>query len=181
MQSPDPATIRSAADGDIVAFTSIMRACQPHVWRFVRHLVGDDDLATDLTQETFVRVHRSIAGFRHDANFATWLLRIARNLVIDEQRRASRRVPVRPIDDAASIAGTEPDPGFHAELHAALATLTVEQREAILLVEVTGLRYREAAEVLDVAEGTVKSRVFTARASLARWLESDDSREPQHG
>jgi RNA polymerase sigma-70 factor, ECF subfamily len=181
MQSPDPATIRSAAAGDLVAFTSIVRACQPHVWRFVRHLVGDDELATDLTQETFVRVHRSLATFRHDADFVTWLLRIARNLTIDEHRRASRRVPIRPLDDATSIADPGPEPGFQAELHAALATLTVEQREAILLVEVAGLRYREAAEVLDVAEGTVKSRVFSARASLVRWLASDDDREPQHG
>lgn len=181
MQEPEPATIRSAAAGDLEAFTSLVRATQAHVWRFIRHLVGDDDTAADLTQETFVRVHRSLHTFRHDAAFATWLLRIARNLVVDEQRRELRRPPTRPADDALMLADPSPGPGLHSELRAALAALPDHQREALLLVEIAGLRYREAAEVLAVAEGTVKSRVFHARAAMVRWMESDQIREPHHG
>jgi RNA polymerase sigma-70 factor, ECF subfamily len=181
MQDPDPATVRLAATGDLVAFTALVREMQPHVWRFIRHLVSDDDLAADLTQETFVRLHRSIGSFRHEAGFRTWLLRIARNLVIDEQRRASRRPQTSSADAALMLADVAPGPSWQAELNAALLALPTAQREAIILVEVFGLRYREAAEVLGTAEGTVKSRVFNARTALVRWIESDDHTEQRHG
>lgn len=176
MEDPDPQTIRLAAAGDLDAFTDLVRHAQPHVWRFIRHLVGDDDLAADLTQDTFVKVHRSIGSFRHDARFRTWLFRIARNVAIDELRRNSRR-PLRAaeVDEVPGwSAGVVEGPAFGVEIRAALADLPVRQREAFVLVEVFGFRYREVAQILGEAEGTMKSRVFHARRALVRWLETGE-------
>lgn len=176
MQEPDPATIRAAGAGDLDAFTDIVRSTQPDVWRFIRHLVHDDDLAADLTQDTFLRVHRSIGSFRGDSLFRTWLFRIARNLTIDEQRRRGRQGWHGPLDeDSTDTSTSHAGPALHTELRAAIVELPELQRSAFVVVEVFGLKYREAAEILGTTEGTVKSRVFHARARLVRWFEADQA------
>jgi len=168
MDEPDPRVIRAAAAGDDQAFAALMRTAQPHVWRFVRHLLGDDEQAADVTQETFIRVHRALGRFRFEARFSTWLFHIARNAAVDEQRRSGRRQRL-----AAAITRRESsgDGSLGAELKAALATLSPRLREAFVVVEVFGLRYQDAADVLDVPIGTVKSRVFRARLELVRWFD----------
>jgi len=178
MDEPDPKVIRAAAAGDDDAFTTLMRAAQPHVWRFLRHLLGDDELAADVTQETFVRAHGALGRFRHQSRFSTWLFQIARNAAVDEQRRGARRqrlqaALVRPRPAADSSLGTE--------VRAALASLSPRLREAFVLVEVFGQPYQDAAEVLGVPTGTVKSRVFRARFELVRWFDADEVTEGGRG
>ena len=168
MDEPDPQTLRAATAGDLDAFTDLVRTSQPHVWRFLRHLLGDADLAADVMQETFVRVHRSLGTFRHESRFTTWLFRIARNAAIDEQRRLARRRRATSLEDRPS---PEPDGSLATELRAALMDLSPDLREPFVLIEVFGMRYREVGEVLGLPEGTVKSRVFRARAALVAWLE----------
>lgn len=169
MDEPDPRTIRAAAAGDEQAFTALMRSTQPHVWRFARHLLGDDELAADVTQETFVKLHRSLHRYRFDARFSTWLLRIARNAAVDEQRRISRR---HRLSAAITPSAGGADASLGAELKAALSTLSPRLREAFVAVEVFGMPYQDAAEVLDVPSGTVKSRVFRARVELVAWFDA---------
>lgn len=183
MDEPDPQTLRSAAAGDRQAFESLVRTCQADVWRFLVHLVGDDDLAADLTQETFLRVHRGLGSFRSEGRFSSWLFRIARNLATDALRSRQRRLRLdlalqlrhrRQLDvDATRSVGDE------VELQDALDALPVRLRESFVLVEVMGLRYREAAVVLGVADGTIKSRLFAARRELVAWFETTD--EAGHG
>ncbi len=173
MQETDPALIRAAATGDLAAFERIVRSYQQPVWRFLRRLLGDATAAEDVAQETFLRVYRRLPSYAFQARFSTWVFQVARNAGIDELRarerhaRLAERVPPVPASTSGAAVA-------RAEIGAALDSLPVDQREALLLVEVLGLRYAEAAMVLGVPEGTVKSRVFGARVRLGRWARAGE-------
>lgn len=171
MQEPDPAVVRAAAAGDLDAFELLVRTYEEPLWRFLRGLVTDPDLAEDLAQETFLRVHRKLGTFAFRSRFSSWLFQVARNVAVDALRSRERRslLPLR--------VGPEPlPPGVEVrtELQAALASLTPKLREALLLVEVLGFTCREAGGILGIAEGTVKSRLHHARRRLVSWLDADD-------
>src|SRR3954451_6860757 len=166
----DPHTIRLAAEGDHAAFEVLVRTYQEPVTRFLAHLLGDAALADDIAQETFLRCYRWLDAYSFDGRFSTWLLRVAHNAGIDAIRSRGRRAL---LPGPRSTPPT--DPVLRAELVAALASLPPRLREPLLLVEVTGLRYREVGEVLGIAEGTVKSRVSHARARLATWFRAGDT------
>lgn len=167
MDEVDPAAVRAAASGDVDAFEDLVRTLQAPVWRFLRDLVGDPDLAEDLTQETFVRAYTRLPTYEFRSRFSTWLFQVARNVGIDALRSRSRRARllqrVVPPDD-------DPGPAVGNELRAALHTLPVNLREAVLLVEVIGMTCAEAGRVVGVPEGTVKSRLFHARKRLVAWF-----------
>jgi RNA polymerase sigma-70 factor (ECF subfamily) len=167
VQETDPVLIRAAMAGDVGAFEQIVRLHQQSVWRYLRRLLGDPAAAEDVAQETFLRVYRRLPTYAFRSRFSTWVFQIARNAGLDELRSRARaertRRAVRPA------APSSDGPAARVELDAALASLPVDQREALLLVEVLGLRYAEAAVVLAVPVGTVKSRVFGARVRLAAW------------
>jgi len=175
VQETDPALIRAAAAGDVEAFAQLVRAHQQQVWRFLRRLLGDDALAEDVTQETFVRVFTRLSTFTFEARFTTWVFQIAHNAGIDELRKRQRqsRLPEM-LSRRTTTVTSGPDVGV--ELQLALDTLPEDQRAALLLVEVFGLRYREAATVLGIPAGTVKSRVFNARNRLHTWAHADEPR-----
>ena len=172
MHEPEPRTLRAAVEGDLGAFEEIVRAYQAPVWRFLRHLLGDGAQAEDVTQETFLRVYQKLAGFRYQSKFSTWVFQIARNAGIDALRaraRHDRLVASLPWRRAAA------GPESNAEVAAAVSSLSPKLREAVLLVEVLGLTYNEAADVLGIPEGTAKSRVFQARGRLTAWLDAGEA------
>ena len=173
MEEPEPALIRAAVAGDLGAFEHLVRTYQEPVWRFLRRLLGDPGEAEDVAQETFLRVFRRLPTFTFEAKFSTWVFQIARNAGVDELRSRRRRIRLASLAPSPPAAGV---PEARAEIDAALASLSVELREAILLIEVLGLRYHEVARVLGVPEGTVKSRVFSARSRLHRWSTADEER-----
>jgi RNA polymerase sigma-70 factor (ECF subfamily) len=166
VEEPEPAVLRAAMGGDLEAFERLVRMYQPLVWRFLRHLLRDEVLAEDVTQETFIHLFRRLPSFNFRCKFSSWVFRVARNAGIDAIRsrerhdRLARAVPAPP-----SVL----PPETRAEVQAAVESLTTKLREALLLIEVFGLSYREASGVLHVPEGTVKSRVFQARRRLAVW------------
>jgi RNA polymerase sigma-70 factor, ECF subfamily len=171
VEEPDPRDVRAAMAGDDDAFERLVRAYATPVWRYLRRLVADDALAEDLAQETFLRVHRRLSAFSFSSKFSTWVFAVARNAGIDALRTRARRDRLREaLPPPPAPAG--PDVGI--ELATALASLAPSLREAVLLVEVLGLTYRETAEVVGVAEGTVKSRVFRAREQLTAWMSEAD-------
>jgi RNA polymerase sigma-70 factor (ECF subfamily) len=178
VREPEPALIRAAAGGDRLAFEQIVRDHQLHVWRFLRRLVGDDALAEDVTQETFLRIYTRLDSFAFQAKFTTWMFQIARNAGIDALRARDRRSRVATEASTSTPHAPVAPPDLRVELQAALDSLPAKLRTVLLLVEVLGLRYREAAAVLGVPEGTVKSRVFQARLRLHRWSAQGEHEEP---
>jgi RNA polymerase sigma-70 factor, ECF subfamily len=166
VEEPEPAVLRAAMAGDRDAFERLVRMYQPLVWRFLRHLLRDEVLAEDVTQETFIHLYQRLPSFRFRCKFSSWVFRVARNAGVDAIRSRERRDRLaRALPQPMSA----PAPETRAEVQAAVDSLTPKLREALLLIEVLGLSYREAAEILRVPEGTVKSRVFQARQRLAAW------------
>lgn len=172
MYEPDPQTVAAAAAGSVAAFGELVDGYRVPVWRFLTHLVADRALAEDLTQETFLRIYRNLDRFEGRSKFSTWVFQIARNLGIDALRRRERRdlLPIRIGRQRTEV----PSPEDGVTVASILDGLEPTLREAILLVEILGLTYREVAGVIGVPEGTAKSRVFRARRALADQLRDDE-------
>ncbi|MFZ5547819.1 MAG: RNA polymerase sigma factor [Pseudomonadota bacterium] len=147
----------------------------PRVRRYARSLTFDDSATDDLVQSTVERALTHWHQFDQRRDIRVWLLSIAHNAHLDRLRRERRLVILEPEQLAErSDAGTAADPGVHAALRidllAALARLTPEHREVLLLVGVEQLSYAECAEVLGVPPGTVMSRLSRARVAMRAAL-----------
>jgi RNA polymerase sigma-70 factor (ECF subfamily) len=169
--------IARAQAGEHHAFAVLVRQYQDRVFRFILRMVGARDEAMDLTQETFMKAHQALPGWRPEAQFRTWLFRIAHNAALDVLRRRER-IEFVSLSDLS--AGEEdhalPDPARQPDerladrqsielLERALQELPAEHREILLLREVEDMSYTEIAATLGIAEGTVKSRIARARSA----------------
>lgn len=166
-----------AREGDRVALAAAIRASQGEVWRLAAHLVGAD-AADDVTQDTFVRAWRSLPGFRAEASGRTWLLVIARRACADAVRSRMRRrgLAARLTDRFETSAGgvTGDDSGRHA-LDDLVAALEPGRREALVLTQIVGCSYVEAAEICGVPVGTIRSRVARAREDLLEQVRAAEA------
>ncbi len=161
----------AAGRGDRAALGELIRLTQPDVWRFLAHL-ADADAADDLTQETYLRAMDALPAFRGQAPARAWLLTIARRTAADRVRRELAR-PSVPCDPAAWKPGAVGPAAQRVEVAAMLAWLDADRREALVLTQVFGYSYAEAAAIAGVAVGTIRSRVARARADLlARWSDA---------
>jgi RNA polymerase sigma-70 factor (ECF subfamily) len=157
--------------GDPDAFTELVRRHSARLWAVAVRTLADREEAADALQEALVNAYRNAGSYRGDAAVTSWLHRIVVNACVDRMRRAKVRptVPLPPGDVAGprdEHAATE----ARIDVQAALARLPEHQRLAIVLVDLQDLSVAEAAEVLGVAEGTVKSRCARGRATLAELL-----------
>jgi RNA polymerase sigma-70 factor (ECF subfamily) len=185
MDSVQPGVVARARAGDAEAFRQIFDACHERIYNYIWQMVRDDDLTADLTQETFIRVYRSLPELRDARAFHAWLYRIAANIVRDERKRA--RLPTVSLDEL--VEGKEGEAAerefadwsdnperklvqqeLSQAVDCAVASLSPEHREVIVLHHLRGLEVRDVARVLQIAEGTVKSRLGRARAILRRKL-----------
>ncbi|AZS88895.1 sigma-70 family RNA polymerase sigma factor [Streptomyces griseoviridis] len=170
----------AARGGDPDAADHFVRALHGDVLRYVTYLSGDAQTAHDLTQDTFARAFGSLHRFEGRASARSWLLSIARRAVADSLRRAAVRpriadaVDWRTAQESAQPCGL---PGFDegVALLDLLGTLPEERREAFLLTQVVGLSYEEAAGFVGCPVGTVRSRVFRARATLDRLVRDSET------
>ena len=170
MDEPNSELIAAAAQGDREAFAELVRAYQSIIWRFLVGLLGDRALAEDVTQDTLLRVYLKLPTFAGRSKFSTWVLAVARNAGIDAMRKRGRAQQLtRSVIDLQPRL-TSPAPTAHVDVEMAIGRLPPKLREAFVMVEIVGLRYEEAAEVLGIPVGTVKSRVFNARRSLIAEL-----------
>ncbi|MGW6443352.1 RNA polymerase sigma factor SigC [Lentzea sp. NPDC055074] len=171
----------AAGAGDREALERFIRLTQRDVWRLVAHLAGIG-VADDLTQDVYLRALRSLPGFEARSSARTWLLSIARRTVVDHIRAAVARPSIawsadyQLASDADRYAEHARSAGFEdvVELNVLLAALAPERREALLLTQVLGLSYAEAAEVVGCPIGTVRSRVARAREDLISGQDHED-------
>ena len=172
----------AAGDGDRRALAAFVRSSQAEVWRLCAHLV-DPGAADDLTQEVYLRAVPALERFRGESSARTWLLTIARRTCADHLRRRirRRRLVERVAATTAPADAIEPDVAegvARHDLDRLVETLEPGRRDAFVLTQVLGLSYADAAEVLDVPVGTIRSRVARARAELVARL-AGDSEPPE--
>jgi RNA polymerase sigma factor (sigma-70 family) len=162
---------RVLVDDDHHAFAELVRNHQSTVRGLLRQLAGNDiALADDLAQEAFLRAYKNLAGFRGEARFSTWLYRIAYNCFREHARKRRELVG---IDEQRLERESDPqtvDPALRHDLMHALNLLPLHERTAIVLCCQNGLSHEEAARVLDIPLGTVKTNVLRGREKLKRTL-----------
>lgn len=186
VSSPDDATLVSRArTGDEEAFRALLRRYRSDVYSLAVRILRNREDAEDAAQEVFIRLHRALDQYDPSRAFRNWLLRITHNMCIDQIRR--RRISTLSIDEPlrqedGEVGWDLPDTRSRGPLDELLAKEEKELieeaigrlgpvlRSAITLRHVQGLRYEEIAEILDVPLGTVKVRIFRARAALAEIL-----------
>ncbi len=180
---PDSSLVARCLRGDEAAWEELVRQHTRKVYALCYRFTGQGSEAQDLTQEVFLRVFRTLRTFRStEGSFATWLTRVTRNLLIDHYRRTRQdrvtdsieeQLPV--LEEEGAGAAVRPDhavAGREASeiLQATLQKLSPDLREAVILRDLQEMEYREIAELLNIPEGTVKSRINRGRAELARLL-----------
>lgn len=170
----DTQLLNAHVGGDPHAFSELVRRHRDRMWAVALRTTRDPDEAADALQEAFLSAHRAAASFRADAQVTTWLHRIVVNACLDRLRRRAARPtiplvldgpeePVEPRDDVADLP-------TRLLVHQALMQIPADQRVAVVAVDVEGYSVADAARVLGVAEGTVKSRCARGRAKLAVLL-----------
>ncbi|MEW9555669.1 RNA polymerase sigma factor SigM [Nonomuraea sp. NPDC050783] len=171
----DAELLTAHINGDPHAFSEIVKRHRDRMWAVALRTLGDPDEAADAVQDAFVSAYRKAASFRGEAAVTTWLHRIVVNACLDRMRRKS----VRPVADDELIEAAEretpmPDQTLEREVSlevsAALKLLPADQRAALVLVDMMGYSVEDAAQVLEVPSGTVKSRCARGRAKLAPIL-----------
>jgi RNA polymerase sigma-70 factor (ECF subfamily) len=179
----DERLVELALDGDEEAFGLLVRRYQRRLTAFLSQLVGDLELARELSQEAFVRAWSALARFDPKYRFSTWLFRIAHNLGIDQlRRRRLKTVSLYRTDaEGDEVEVVMPDAGKdplgHLENHAlaselreVIDELRPEYRELVLLRHFAGLSYQDIADFKEMPLGTVKNKLFRAHSVLRKAL-----------
>ena len=183
MPSTDEELVALSVGGDLESFNQLVLRWERPIYALAYRVLGREEDARDIAQETFLRAFRALKGFKGQAKFSSWLYRIALNLCRDWIRR-ERRTPVAPAPegiDLIELAG-EDTPSESIEetigrhelgrvVGKVMATLPEEQRTAIILKEYHGMTFQEIAELLDCPLSTVKTRLYQGLSVLRRQLQ----------
>lgn len=177
MDSPE-GTAPVGDESVVQRFGVLLREHQSLLYRFVLRNIGNPSDAEDIAQQAFVEAYKSMANFRGESKMSTWLYGIAMNLVRNYLNRAPHRVREYESDEVlGTIADDADGPDVIVERKQAMARLneqirelSPELQEILLLVAVDGLSYDEAALMLEIPVGTVRSRLFRARETLKERL-----------
>ncbi len=176
----DKELLERARTGDRAAVDEILSRHERQIFRYGLRMCGNEEDARDVLQETLLAAFQNMTGFRGDAQLSTWLYQIARNFCARSRRRTQgepERVERLDKPEAAAVpSGQEqPDAMAHARemgslLHAAILTLPPAPREALILRDIEGLSAEEAAQVVGIEIGALKSRLHRARLELREKL-----------
>ena len=185
----DELLLRRAQHGDPEAFEQLIGPMEQKIWRICWHYTGNRETAEDCGQEAMLRIWRSLDTYRGDCVLESWVYRIAANCCMDYLRKKKRdkSVSVEPLQEQG-FDPADPSPGTEEQvvaaderqrLREAIRSLPEEQREALILTQLEKVPYEEAAGLLGISEGTVKSRVNRAKARLKEILSEERELSPQ--
>ncbi len=182
--------VRRCVAGDAAAWEEIVQRYHRRIYNICYRFAGTSDDAQDLTQEVFIKMHRTLASYDSEKGaLMTWVTTMTRNLLVDHFRRTrqdrmtdsldaapSEHEDSMPLSDRIEDKALPPDAGVQSRearemVHRGLQKLSPELREAVILRDLQDMDYKEIAAVLKVPEGTVKSRINRGRAELARLLQ----------
>lgn len=180
----DSLLISNAINGDMSAFEKIISMHEQSVYRIALRYTKNESDALDISQETFIKVYRAISSFKGDSSLSTWIYRIASNVCIDHIRKNNKppEVPLYKTDENGNTYDINvPSPIGNPEeyvdsaetmdeIACALNKLSDEHKEVIVLRDIEGFSYAEIADILEVEEGTVKSRIARARKKFRTIL-----------
>jgi len=184
--APDAELATRAGKGDAAAFEALMRRHNRTLFRTARAILRDDAEAEDALQEAYLQAYRALPGFRAEARFSTWMVRIVANEALERLRKETRRAQIVPMQSADATPGLEeladtamnhqrPEPSAErAEMRRLLETqidaLPDAYRTVFMLRAVEELSVEEVAAVLEMPEATVRTRFFRARSLLREAL-----------
>ena len=187
----DEELVTRSRGGDVDSFNQLILRWERPIYALAYRVIGREEDARDVCQETFLRAYRSLAGFKGQAKFSSWLYRIALNLCRDWIRR-QRRAPVsqfpEDIDILEAAAAREPAESIEdlvarrelsAVVEEAMTKLPDEQRTAIILKEYHGMTFQEIADLQGCPLSTVKTRLYQGLSVLRRQLERQGQTVPQ--
>lgn len=182
--------VRRCIAGDAAAWEEIVQRYHRRIYNICYRFAGSADDAQDLTQDVFIRMYRTLNSYDTEKGaFTTWLTTMTRNMLVDHFRKTrqermtdsldattSEHEDAMPLGERIPDQGPAPDSGVQSRetreaVHQALQKLSPELREAVILRDLQDMDYREIAMVLNVPEGTVKSRINRGRAELGRLLQ----------
>ena len=178
----DEELVARSKTGDIDSFNQLVKRWERPIFALAYRTLGREEDARDVTQETFLRAFRALAGFKGDAKFSSWLYRIALNLCRDWMRR-ERRAPIVEMPEGVEMEQVAVDRGpvetvedlaaraeLSREVVKAMERLPSEQRQAIILKEYHGLTFQEIADLMKCPLSTVKTRVYQGLSTLRKQL-----------
>jgi len=185
MSENEKLLLEKAKDGNIEAFERLIEGYQKKVFNIALRMIGDYDDASDVAQEVFIRIFRSIKNFKEQSSFSTWVYRITTNVCLDELRKRKNKkvvyleeeIKLDSSDVKRQIQDDRPTPDALAEIgelkktiNDAINRLSSEHRTAIILRDIQGFSYEEISRIIDCPQGTVKSRINRARRALKELL-----------
>lgn len=192
MEGPDDdlRLVALAQNGDLGSYDTLVIRHRGRIFAMIRNMIHQEADAWDLTQEVFIKAWQALPRFEAKARFSTWLFRIAHNTVYDWSRKRRiesvgelndgifERESIDPASFTTPAGGESPDEmmvqgELRAKIAAAMAKISPEHREVVLLKDVQGLSYKEIAEVMSCELGTVMSRLYYARQKLQTLLKDE--------
>jgi RNA polymerase sigma-70 factor (ECF subfamily) len=183
----DAKLVKACVDGDSAAWETIVSTYSKRIYNLAYRYTGRYDVAQDLTQDVFLRIYQTLHSFNPaSGSLVNWLLKVARNLIIDHFRQTRRYQKVAGSEeletldlatdhrqDAVAAIDAEEQAQF---VRAGLEALAPELKEAVILRDIEGLSYQEITDMLKIPEGTVKSRINRGRVELAKILKKRKAR-----
>jgi len=160
--------IDRARRGDQEAFAELVIRYKGHIFRHAFGMLGDRGEAEDAAQEIFLKAYFALNKLDEVHAFSSWLMRIASNLCKDKLKQRTKTIETKEVLKVTIPDHSAGDPNLKLSMQEALARLSVDHREILLLHDVQGFRYEEIADLTGIPIGTVKSRLFSARMSLRK-------------